>query len=269
MFSRAAKTEGTQWGRGGIGNVRFGGPKLSEVLRHLKVEPAPTAQYVAAEGFDAPAPGKNDFEHSIPLGDVLDRAFLATTMNGEPLPAIHGGPVRLVTPGYYGTVQLKWLSRLRFEGDESANPYHADLYRTPNRRLSPGEKFRFDRSNSTPTWTMKLASLITSHSDGQQVGTEPTQVSGYSWNDGSAPLQSVLLSTDLGQTWNRVPLTLSKSPYAWSRWSAPVTLQSGRNTVWITAVDALGRTQPDDGAIAWNPAGYEWNGVEKLVLNVG
>lgn len=269
MFSKAAKTSGTQWGRGAIGNVRFEGVKLTEVLKHLQTQPNDKARYVAAEGRDSPAPGKDDFEHSIPLGDVLETAILALTLNGEPLPAIHGGPVRLVLPGYYGTVQLKWLSRLRFESEESANPFHAVNYRTPDRIIQPGEKFDFNRSNSTPTWKTKLASLITSHTDGQTVAPGVVKLAGYAWNDGAVPLKSVLLSTDHGETWRQVALTRSRSLYAWSRWTAEVPVQPGARTFWITAVDALGRTQPDDGAITWNPSGYEWNGVEKLTLAVG
>lgn len=95
------------------------------------------------------------------------------------------------------------------------------------------------------------------------------KLAGYAWNDGAVPLKSVLLSTDHGETWRQVALTRSRSLYAWSRWTAEVPVQPGARTFWITAVDALGRTQPDDGAITWNPSGYEWNGVEKLTLAVG
>lgn len=269
MFSKAAKTSGTQWGRGGIGNVHFEGVKLSEVLKHLDAHPHESARYIAAEGKDSPAPGKDDFEHSIPLGDALETAILALSMNGEPLPAIHGGPVRLVLPGYYGTVQMKWLGKLRFEAEESDNPFHAVSYRTPDRIIQPGAKYVFNRSNSTPTWKAKLASLVTSHTDGQTVAPGVVKLAGYAWNDGAAPLKSVLLSTDHGETWQSVALTRSRSPYAWSRWSVEVPVKPGARTFWITAVDALGRTQPHDGAITWNPAGYEWNGVEKLTLLIG
>lgn len=268
-FSRAAMVSGTPWGCGGIGNVQFAGPKLADVLAKVGAEPARDARFLAAEGFDAPGPEQDDFEHSLPLDDALNSAILALEMNGEPLPAIHGGPVRFVMPGYYGTVQMKWLSRLRFEAEESANPHHAQRYRTPNRRLAPGEAFEFDRSNSSPTWKMKIASLITSHADGQRATTGNVALAGYAWNDGAAPLVDVLVSTDLGSTWRRAQSNRAPSPFAWSRWTFPLTLPTGRHTIWVTAVDALGRTQPIDGAIAWNPGGYEWNGVEKLELVVG
>ena len=266
MFSRAAKTEGTQWGRGGIGNVVFGGVPLARVLEQWGLEPSEPARYVALEGYDAPAAGKANFEHSVPLEDAVERGMLALAMNGEPIPAVHGGPVRFVLPGYYGTVQIKWLSRMRFEPEESANEHHAKRYRTPHRLLKPGEEYHFDRANSTPTWKQKIAALTTSHVDGQPVAAGERVIAGYAWNDGAAPLTQVLFSTDRGANWRRAELDLAKSPYAWSRWRARTTIAPGRNEVWIAATDGLGRTQPLDGAIFWNPHGYEWNGVDRLTL---
>src|SRR5947207_2328601 len=83
--------------------VRGAGGRLAEWLERFRVKAAPEARYVTAEGRDDPHPGKPDFEHSLLLDDVLRRSILALEMNGERLPAIHGGPVRLVTPGFYGT----------------------------------------------------------------------------------------------------------------------------------------------------------------------
>ena len=83
---------------------------------------------------------KPDLEHSIPVADVLERGIIALRLNGEPLPGIHGGPVRLVTPGFFGTMQIKWLTRLRFETAESPNFYHATEYRVPYRRPEAGRE---------------------------------------------------------------------------------------------------------------------------------
>jgi DMSO/TMAO reductase YedYZ molybdopterin-dependent catalytic subunit len=266
MFSKISPVSGTQWpARGGVGNVRFGGVKLSTVLTHLQRTPVKRAVYVCGEGQDRPSKG-DDFEHSVPLGDALESSILALTMNGEPLPAVHGGPVRLVTPGYFGTNHMKWLTRIRFEDAESASEHHADRYRVPHKLLTPGEKFAFNRDNSTPTWKIRLASLLTSHQDQQQVPTGRVEVSGFAWNDGAVPLTAVLVSTNQGETWNTIPFQQAKSLYAWSRWTAQVQIPRGPQSVWVTAVDALGRTQPVDGSVNWNPGGYEWNQIEKITL---
>jgi hypothetical protein len=48
----------------------------------------------------------------LPLADALEKSIFALKLNGELLPGVHGGPVRLVTPGIYGTMHVKWLRRL-------------------------------------------------------------------------------------------------------------------------------------------------------------
>ena len=84
------------------------------------------------------------------------------------------------------------------------------------------------------------------------------------FNDGLARIESVLVSTDEGRSWQKARLEVPKSPYAWYRWRAGVNLAPGKHQIWSRAVDALGRSQPLDGSIYWNPRGYTWNGVEKI-----
>lgn len=260
-FSEIKPTEGTQWGSGGIGNVKFGGVKLTEVLRKLGIEPKAEAWYLTADGRDAPKAGEEDFEHSTPLADVLETALLALTLNDQPLPRIHGGPVRLVIPGYYATVCAKWLTQLRFEAGESRNKNHASRYRTPNSPIVPGSEFNFTLPNSTPTWRMKVATLVTG-----VVGntTQPT-VSGWVWNDGRAKIASVLVTDDSGETWRPCQLKLNaESPFGWSSWTCEVQRKPLPTEYWFRAIDGLGRSQPLDGVTTWNPHGYEWNVVERV-----
>ena len=91
---------------------------------------------------------------------MLARSILAVRLNGEPLPAVHGGPVRLVTPGFFGTMQVKWLARLRFEATESQNYFHATEYRVPNSPVEQGQTFSFTLENSRPTWVLRVTSHV-------------------------------------------------------------------------------------------------------------
>ena len=153
--------KGTPWNQGGVGNVRFAGVPIKAILAKHGVTVDPQVKYVTAEGHDGPMGlEKPDLEHSIPVADVLERGIMALKLNGEPIPGIHGGPVRLVTPGLFGTMQIKWLARLRFETAESPNFYHATEYRVPYRLLQPGEKFKFTLENSRPTWDIRLMSYV-------------------------------------------------------------------------------------------------------------
>lgn len=268
LFSETAETEGSQWGRGGMANVRFGGARVADVLMHRGIKPDGKARFLTAEGRDNPEPGKDDFEHSLPLNEVLQKSLLVWELNGQPLPAVHGGPLRLVTPGFYGTMHIKWVGKLRFEDRESTSDYQVTSYRTPYERLKPGSKFETNLENSEPHWRMRLKSVALSPASGQRVPAGKVKFQGVAFNDGEARIDSVLISTDHGQSWQQAKLDVPDSPYAWYQWSAEVDLPTGEQEVWARAVDALGRTQPLDGSIFWNPKGYTWNGVEKIKVSI-
>ena len=256
--------KGTPWNQGGIANVRFTGVPLKAILEKHNVEVDPQVKYVTAKGRDASAsPEKPDFEHSIPVADALERGILALSLNGEPLPGIHGGPVRLVTPGLYGTMQIKWLARLRFETAESPNFYHATEYRVPYALLKIGERFGFTLENSRPTWDIRLMNYILDPAPGAALKAGPVTVSGVAYNDGKARIDSVLVSVDRGQSWQAAAVEAPASPYAWYEWKTEVTLGPGKHEIWARATDAHGRSQPLDGQVFWNPNGYEWTCVPK------
>jgi DMSO/TMAO reductase YedYZ molybdopterin-dependent catalytic subunit len=268
LFSQAAKTDGTQWLRGGMGNVRFAGVALAKLLEDAGAKPHPAARFLTAAGSDDPKPGEMDFEHSLPLDDVLAHAILALELNGEPLPVVHGGPVRLVMPGYYGTMQVKWVTKLSFDERESSHTSHMPHYRTPLVPIRPGEKFEATFDNSESNWRMRLKSVVLSPAPGAELARGETTVVGVAFNDGRARIDSVLISTDRGRSWRQAELEVPKSSYAWYRWRARVRLSPGKQAIWSRAIDALGRTQPLDGSIHWNPRGYTWNGVEKIDVTV-
>jgi sulfite oxidase len=260
---------GTPWNQGGVGNVRFEGVPLKAILEKYNVSVDSQVEFVTAEGHDLPMGlEKPDFEHSIPVAPVSERGIFALKLNGELLPGIHGGPVRLVTPGLFGTMQVKWLRRLRFETAESPNFYHATEYRVPLSLLKPGEKFRFTLENSRPTWDIRLMSYILQPETGAEVKAGAVTVSGVAYNDGSARLESVLVSFNRGQSWQPTEFTVPDSPYAWYQWTTQANLKPGVHEIWSRAIDALGRTQPLDGSIFWNPNGYEWTGVFKVEVTV-
>ncbi len=206
--------------------------------------------------------------NSMPLDDVLRTSLLATHLNGEPLPAVHGGPLRLVTPGVYGTMHLKWLSRLRFEAEETRNYNHIPRYRMPLQPIPPGQKIEYTLDNSRFNWWMKTKSVVLAPEPEMQVPAGRMMIQGVAFNDGAAPITSVLVSLDQGRAWRRAALTVPKSPYAWYPWRLAIQARPGKLSIWTRAVDALGRTQPQDGSIFWNPSGYEWNGVEQIDVTV-
>ena len=87
-------------------------------------------------------------------------------------------------------------------------------------------------------------------------------------DDGAAPITSVELSADGGRTWSAATLAAEAGPFAFREWSHAMNLPSGRCELWCRAVDAFGRTQPIDGTLFWNPGGYCWSGVERIVQRI-
>jgi DMSO/TMAO reductase YedYZ molybdopterin-dependent catalytic subunit len=267
-FARSVKAEGAQWQNGAMGNVVFRGVPLKAVLEHCDAQVEADARYLAAEGKDVPAKEGPDFEHSIPLAVALERSILALSLNGEPMPQVHGGPVRLVTPGYYGTMNVKWLSKLRFEAEESKNHHHVGRYRTPLRPIKPGGEFKSTLANSEANWDMRIKSVIFGPLEGARLSPGEVEIRGVAWNDGQTKIEAVEVSSDGGQSWRRAQLTHPKSPYAWHPWKLVAKLPAGKHKLLSRAIDVAGRAQPLDGATGWNPAGYAWNGADVVSVEV-
>ena len=266
QFSKLSPIKGTPWNKGGIGNVRFAGVRIAEFLKASGVTLSKDAKYLTAEGADQPEKAEQiDYEKSIPLDVAVSRGILATELNGAALPAVHGGPLRLVIPGYYGNVQVKWLTRLRFEVSETSNFFQIPDYRTPKHRIEPGAAIEYTFDNSDPNFDMKINSRIFAPEDASMIAAgKMIDVRGVAWNDGSAPLVSVELSKDQGATWSSTRLAASAGPFAFREWSSTIQFGKGEHSLWIRAFDALGRTQPIEGGLFWNPGGYGWNAVEKI-----
>jgi sulfite oxidase len=268
MFSKASAVKGSQWSYGAMGNVRFRGVTLQSVFEKFDVRPHATARFITAEGAELPGkPGSADFEHSLPLAESLARSILALEMNGQPLPAVHGGPLRLVTPGYYGTMHVKWLSRLRLDLQESVNYHQSRRYRTPREPMAPGSAFEYRLDNSDAHWRMKIKSVIFGPPHDATLKSGKSVVSGVAWNDGTSLIDAVEVSVDGGQSWRRSELERADR-YAWQHWQLPLQLSTGTHTLISRAIDTMGNSQPLDGSIAWNPDGYVWNGADRVTVQV-
>ncbi len=266
QFSKLSPIKGTPWNKGGIGNVRFGGVRISDFLKAAGVTVSKQAKYLTVEAADQPEKESQvDYEKSVPLYVAIERGLLATELNGVSLPAVHGGPLRLVIPGYYGNVQVKWITGMRFEASETSNFYQIPDYRTPKQRIEPGQAIEYTFDNSDPNFDMKINSRIFAPADGAMVTAgQKIELRGVAWNDGAAELVAIEVSQDGGETWSSTKLGPFAGPYAFREWSSVATFSKGEHSLWVRAVDALGRTQPVDGRLFWNPGGYGWNAIEKI-----
>ena len=103
-------------------------------------------------------------------------------MNGEPLPFLHGGPLRLVVPGWPGSLSQKWLTRIWIRDREHDGPGMTGLsYRIPVRPLPPGGDAEGEALRILES--MPVRSIVSHPADGAALpaGTRRSQVRGAAW----------------------------------------------------------------------------------------
>lgn len=253
---------GVPWMRGAVGNALWRGPRLSALLERAR--PKPGAAHIHVYGADAPPhPRTPPFLRSIPLEKALDEAtLLATTMNGAPLPDLHGGPLRLVTPGWTGNHWHKWVRTLVVSHIEAPGFYQQTGYRMPRTPYPPGATP--PAGELVPVTAMNVKSLITGPSRGAVLSAGSLEAQGVAWT-GLGTVERVEVSLNDGP-WAPAIVEATPHPYAWRRWRMALTLKPGRHQLRARATDSLGETQPI--TTPWNRSGYLWNGIDAVEFEV-
>jgi DMSO/TMAO reductase YedYZ molybdopterin-dependent catalytic subunit len=260
-------SSGNQWTMGGVGCPEWTGVRLADVLKAAGVKPS--AVYTGHYGNDVHLSGDAE-KHTISRGAPIEKAMeedaiLAWAMNGEPLPALHGFPLRVIVPGYPASVSEKYLTRIwvrdQVHDGEKMTGYS---YRLPAYPVAPGTEV--PEEDMVIMTVMPVKSLITFPETGVEVASgAPTEVRGHAWC-GKGDVAAVHVSTDFGATWKEAELTAPPNRFAWQRWRANVTLpQAGYYEVWARATDADGVSQPPVSP-GWNPRGYGNNIQHRIAL---
>ncbi len=260
----ADKTDGLPWGLGAVGCLVFEGVRLADILARARVKPS--AVYLGHESPDRTAAGKPALSRGLPIAKALaPETLVAFRVNGEPLPALHGGPLRIVAPGFPGSAWQKWLTRIWVRDREHDGARMTGLdYRLPRRPVRPGETP--DPADFAVIEGMPPRALITSHPAGSIVaaGAE-TLLGGWAWGHGRA-VASVGVSLDGGDRW--IEAALAPEPderFAWRRFEARIMAPAGSFTILARATLADGETQPLEAM--WNPKGYCNNACQRLPLS--
>lgn len=254
------RVTGTQWGNGAMGCAKWTGVRLKDVL--AKAGLAAGATRVRFAGLDVPlTDGAPQFIKSIPIDIAMrDDVLVAWAMNDEPLPLLHGFPLRIVVPGWFSTYWVKMLSTIEVLTGEDDSYYVAKSYRMPAAPITPQDK-DFD---TVPITAMPPRAFITSHGDGDTVALgQPLRLEGIAMG-GDAALERVDL---VGAGWT-IPCTLGPDEggtYAFRRWSVELPQVAGDLAqVGVRAANVNGAVQP--ATLAWNPSGYARNVIERITL---
>jgi sulfite dehydrogenase (cytochrome) subunit A len=260
----APRPPGGQWRNGAMGNARWKGVRLRDVLERAGL--TPDAKQVQFNGLDQPSEaGTPDFKKSLDL-DVArgDDVLLAYEMNGAPLPLLNGYPVRLIVPGWYSTYWVKMLSDITVLDHVDDNFWMKTAYRIPanaDHSVAPTDS----GYATVPINKMVVRSFVTNLSDGQRVKPGPLTVRGIAF-DGGSGIKAVDLSLDGGTTWSAGALEQDYGRYSFRRWNATVDIAAGKSYVLAC------RATAGDGAVQvatpiWNPAGYMRSSIETYKLD--
>lgn len=253
------ETSGTQWSVGAAGNVVWTGVPVRAVIDAMggAAEGANFLTGTGGEEIPEGVPKETiQVERSVPKA-AMDHAILAWEMNGEPLPLAHGGPLRLVIPGYYGVNNVKYLKRLALTEGESPNKIQQTSY-----RVRPvGVK----GDPSQPSmYEMSVKSWITGPL--MDAATGKVQIHGVAMG-GVSDLEKVEVSIDGGQSWAEAQfLGPDLGPYAWRPFVVITDLAEGTHTLASRATAKDGLSQPE--TFPPNERGYGNNGWRVHAVDV-
>ena len=252
---------GTPWlETGGMGCPKWGGVRLADVLKAAGVKP--NGLHIAGQGGDPGAIATAaPVIRSIPMSKAMDpNTLIAWSMNGEPLPFVHGHPLRLVVPGWVGSASTKWLHTLTVLDAPFKGTYMNSSYRVPRYPVEPGQKMPAD-SVSTEAWPVK--SIITSPAPNARFKTaDRITVRGRAWV-GEGVVSRVEVSADEGKTWQAAELSRLADKFAWRTFTFDFKPEHpGYQSFLARAWDDRGNAQP--AVPAWNPLGYFWNGWHRV-----
>jgi sulfite oxidase len=246
------KASGSQWKVGAAGNTLWSGVPVKTLVNELGGVRA-GMRYMTSTGGETIPPGIDPktvvVERSVPW-TAMEEAILAWELNGEPIPLAHGGPLRLIVPGYYGVNNIKYVKRLAFTEDQTGANIQTSGY-----RVRPiGQK---GASTQPSMWEMNLKSFVT-HPAGGQLRAGPNQIHGVAFS-GESPVSAVEVSVDGGRTWRAARfIGAEMGRYAWRHFVLPVTLAAGSYEITSRAIAADGAVQPE--LRVENERGYAHNG---------
>ena len=265
------QARGNQWTNGGAGCAEWTGVRLAEVLKAAGVKQS--ARFTGHYGADphlSGEPGKDALSRGVPIAKAMEEHNLIVfAMNGQPLPLIHGAPVRLVIPGWPGSVSQKWLTRIWVRDKiHDGQGMGGTSYRVAIMPMVPGDKP--NEANFRDLESMPVRSIITSPSNGTKLAsnTRDVRLRGAAWA-GDNTVTQVDVSIDFGATWQPAKVERPRNRYDWQRWTANAKPPfDGYYEVWSRATDSRGFMQPHTAG-NWNPQGYGGNSMHRIALLVG
>jgi DMSO/TMAO reductase YedYZ molybdopterin-dependent catalytic subunit len=260
------RVSGGQWQNGAMGNARWTGVRLRDVLDRAGVKAGAVA--VRSSGLDDPVvPAAPKFMKPLDIDHARDgEVMLAFQMNGEQLPLLNGFPVRLIVPGWYSDYWIKMLSNIEVLDAPDQNYWEKVGYRvpdTPHASVKPGE---------TGFKTVPVSRLVPRSFFTNVTGTTTVKsgaavpVRGIAFG-GDSGVTQVELSADGGHNWQKTTLGRDEGVYSFRQWSTQITAPpSGTLTLQVRCTNTKGEVQPAEPN--WNGGGFMRNVIERVQVKV-
>jgi DMSO/TMAO reductase YedYZ molybdopterin-dependent catalytic subunit len=204
-----------------ISTAKWTGVPLAKVLNRFGVRP---------NAVDLVAEGEDGYTDSFPIERALSpEPHIVWAMNGEPLPRLHGTPVRLIVPGLYGIKNVKWLTKLTVSGDDY--------------------KGFWQERGWTDTGIVKTQSQIDVPDRRDVLAVGHHEIGGVAFA-GDRGISKVEVSLDDGDTWREATIAANPSDagLSWVVWTWQWDAKPGEYTVVVRATDGEGNLQTDEHA---------------------
>ena len=254
---------GSQWAVGAAGCVLWTGVPVADIFEQFGGV-KPNLTYLTTTGGEELPEGVDKdtvvVERSVPLEKGLRDCLLVWEMNGAPLPPIHGGPVRLIVPGYFGVNNVKWVRQLAATLSESGAKIQQSGYRMRPEGVAGGPEH-------PSMWRMPVKSWLNGPgADGAPVLAGLNLLYGVAFS-GERGVEAVEVSADNGVSWQQAGwVGPDLGPNAWRTFQFAANLSVGEHRFVSRATDTEGDRQPK--LAVHNHRGYGHNGWQDHALSV-
>lgn len=241
------QAEGLQWEDGAVGNAEWVGVPARLVLDRAGV-------LLGAVQVECIGGDEQQTTRGVEVEKLRDDAILAYAMNGQPLSRLHGGPVRLIVPGWGGINAVKWLVGMRVIDCESPSVYNQQKYVMLNEHGELEGKVR----------ELVVNSVISNLTPDMKLQPGPQAIRGFAWSAGG--MEQVDVSVDGGATWQTAQMLADLGPYSWRQFEWIWEATPGRYIIAARATDTHGQAQPEQ--VPFNHYGYLMNAIVKIPVEI-
>jgi len=249
------------WLSEAVGTARWTGTPLASLLREAGIDDGAVDVVFTGADHGIERGLEQDYQRALPISEAMnENVMLAYEMNGAPLPPQHGAPLRLIVPGWYGMAHVKWLRRITVV-PEPFDGFQMRAYRLRDAPDEPG----IPLTRIEPRALLVPPGFPDFMSRRRVLRSGTVTIEGRAWS-GWAPITTVQVSLDGGDSWEVADLEQALDSHGWAHWTWTWQAEPGSYVLSARATDASGRTQPLGQR--WSRGGFANNTIQTVPVAV-